>query len=493
MEAVKHISYVQPTPTMTDHGRSTPPLSPITYPAHVIPLKDPDDPSSIHDETASTTSSRSTSQTRPISIPSSSTRPHSRCSASNSSSHSVGITIGPSSPLVPAPPLSPTLTTSFTNPLYAIPHPHEMSSPSFPLLVSLNSKVDLTSLDDLHDGEEGEEVMALHVGRGGGGAGKAGFMVGDSDSESDEEDDYERREEIERRSRFDGLDGAGDDYPMGEEILGGRLERVDPNDTPFSDAATDIVPSALTISGPPLPHQKYPQPSSNPQQQPLNYPPMRVPKSKIKVVGGSVPREPYQAGAKRRAHSKDLFDYIERKPRMSEGVTRLIFKQIADAIAYLHSRGFVHRDIKDENVIIDDSMKVKVIDFGASRSIPKSRTDYFWDFVGTLTYAPPECIPFSADVALEPHRGPEQDVWSLGVLLFILLETRPPFPPNSTREARTRRPILTTSRTDALKDLLFGMLDPVQETRMTMDAVTAHPWFLTMPTMPMAIPRGPCI
>ncbi|KAI8829405.1 kinase-like domain-containing protein [Chytriomyces cf. hyalinus JEL632] len=271
MEAVKHISYVQPTPNMTDHGPSTPPLSPITYPAHVIPLKDPDDPSSIHDETASTTSSRSTSQTR------------------------------------------------------------------------------------------------------------------------------------------------------------------------------------------------------------------------------SVPREPYQ-GAKRRAHSKDLFDYIERKPRMSEGVTRLIFKQIADAIAYLHSRGFVHRDIKDENVIIDDSMKVKVIDFGASRSIPKSRTDYFWDFVGTLTYAPPECIPFSAGVALEPHRGPEQDVWSLGVLLFILLETRPPFPANSTREARTRRPILTTSRTDALKDLLFGMLDPVQETRMTIEAVTAHPWFLTMPTMPMAnIPRGPCI
>ncbi|KAJ3234970.1 hypothetical protein HDU81_000989 [Chytriomyces hyalinus] len=502
MEAVKHISYVQPTP-ISDHGPSTPPLSPVTYPALVIPLKDPDDP--INDETASITSSRSTSQSRPISIPSS-TRPHSRCSASNSSSHRDGFTMGPSSPLVPAPPLSPTLTTSMTNPLYAIPHPHEMSSPSFPLLVSLNSKVDLTSLDDVHDGDEGEELMALHVGRGGGG--KAGFMVGDSESESDEEDGgYERREEqgvelIERRSRFDGLDeSAGGDYPMGEEI---RLEpaildfmahnNASPSNAPFPDTAfviasnKDMIPSTLTTPAAPLPHQKYLQPSSNPQQQQqqqLNYPPMRVPKSKIKMVGGSVPREPNQGGAKRRAHSKDLFDYIERKPRMSEGVTRLIFKQIADAIAYLHSRGFVHRDIKDENVIIDDSMKVKVIDFGAARSIPKTRTDYFWDFVGTLTYAPPECIPFSADVPLEPHRGPEQDVWSLGVLLFILLETRPPFPPNSSREARTRRPILTTSRSDALKDLLFGMLDPVIETRFTMEAVIAHPWFLTMPT-----PRG---
>ncbi|KAI8610756.1 kinase-like domain-containing protein [Chytriomyces sp. MP71] len=154
---------------------------------------------------------------------------------------------------------------------------------------------------------------------------------------------------------------------------------------------------------------------------PLGFPTLRGPRSAaINVVGGKPGREPH-AHFRRRAHSKDLFDYIEKKPRMAEGVARLIFKQIAEAVAYLHARGFVHRDIKDENVIIDDNMKVKLIDFGAARHIPKNRTDYFADFVGTLTYAPPECIASSETTVLEPHRGPEQDVWSLGVLLFVLL------------------------------------------------------------------------
>ncbi|KAI8620780.1 kinase-like domain-containing protein [Chytriomyces sp. MP71] len=125
-------------------------------------------------------------------------------------------------------------------------------------------------------------------------------------------------------------------------------------------------------------------------------------------------------------------------------------------------------------------MKVKLIDFGAARHIPKNRTDYFAEFVGTLTYAPPECIALSDGTALEPQRGPEQDVWSLGVLLFVLLETRPPFPPDSTRETRSRRPVLSNPRSDVLKDLLFRMLDPIVEVRIGMSEVVAHPWLIAV-------------
>ncbi|KAJ3118895.1 hypothetical protein HDU96_006546 [Phlyctochytrium bullatum] len=116
-----------------------------------------------------------------------------------------------------------------------------------------------------------------------------------------------------------------------------------------------------------------------------------------------------------RRPSQDLFECIERNPRMPEDVARVIFAQIVDAVLYMHVKGYVHRDIKDENVIIDDSLRVKLIDFGTARPIPTSQADYFDDLCGTLVYSAPEVL------AGQRYRGPEADVWSLGVLLFILV------------------------------------------------------------------------
>ncbi|KAJ3106166.1 hypothetical protein HDU97_006983 [Phlyctochytrium planicorne] len=174
-----------------------------------------------------------------------------------------------------------------------------------------------------------------------------------------------------------------------------------------------------------------------------------------------------------RRPSQDLFECIERNPKMHEDAARVIFAQIADAIGYMHGRGFVHRDIKDENVIIDDSLRVKLIDFGTARAIPTSEHDFFDDLCGTLVYTAPEVL------AGGKYRGPEADVWSLGVLLFILVESTLPFPPDANDvSSRQVRPALKSKRSIACRDLLFRMLDPNPETRIVMSDVVAHPWIV---------------
>jgi serine/threonine protein kinase len=109
-----------------------------------------------------------------------------------------------------------------------------------------------------------------------------------------------------------------------------------------------------------------------------------------------------------RSPSSDLFDYIKQsRGLISEDKIRIIFIQIVDAVHYLHGQGFVHRDIKDENVIIFDGDKVKLVDFGAADRIPTSQSDYFCSFRGTLRYTPPEMFTNPR------HRGPQVDICKL--------------------------------------------------------------------------------
>jgi serine/threonine protein kinase len=116
----------------------------------------------------------------------------------------------------------------------------------------------------------------------------------------------------------------------------------------------------------------------------------------------------------------DLFDYIELKEQgLTEEEVRFIFSQVVSAVGHLHNHGIVHRDIKDENVILDLKGGVRLIDFGGAAYLKGGKM--FDTFVGTLDYAAPEILKG------EPYAGPPQDIWACGILLYTLIYRENPF------------------------------------------------------------------
>ncbi|KIP11994.1 hypothetical protein PHLGIDRAFT_27609 [Phlebiopsis gigantea 11061_1 CR5-6] len=115
----------------------------------------------------------------------------------------------------------------------------------------------------------------------------------------------------------------------------------------------------------------------------------------------------------------DLFDLVESYPNgLPPSLIRSYLGQIADALCFLHSKGIVHRDIKDENVVLGLASKCVLIDFGSSGLVKRGG----WDtFSGTLDYAGPEILRG------ERYQGKEQDVWAFGVVAYVMLVGECPF------------------------------------------------------------------
>ncbi|CUA73869.1 hypothetical protein RSOLAG22IIIB_01390 [Rhizoctonia solani] len=122
----------------------------------------------------------------------------------------------------------------------------------------------------------------------------------------------------------------------------------------------------------------------------------------------------------------DLFDLVEMYPQGLPGfLIRSYLGQMADALAFLHSKGICHRDIKDENVVLGPAGRCWLIDFGSSGVVRRGG----WDtFSGTLDYAGPEILRG------ERYTGPPQDVWAFGVVAYVLLVGECPF--SSAQEAQ---------------------------------------------------------
>ena len=116
-----------------------------------------------------------------------------------------------------------------------------------------------------------------------------------------------------------------------------------------------------------------------------------------------------------------LFSYIRSKDkhRLSEFETRQLFGQITDAVNYCHRKGIIHRDLKLQNILLDENRNIKIIDFGFAVQVQP--TTKLAMYCGTPNYMAPEII------CRDNYSGPAADIWALGVILYVMLTGKFPF------------------------------------------------------------------
>ncbi|XP_078165213.1 calcium-dependent protein kinase 7-like [Carex rostrata] len=173
----------------------------------------------------------------------------------------------------------------------------------------------------------------------------------------------------------------------------------------------------------------------------------------------------------------ELFDRIVARGHYSERAAANVFRTIVEVVQVCHEQGVIHRDLKPENFLFANTSEdspLKAIDFGLSVFFKPGQQ--FTEVVGSPYYMAPE--------VLKRCYGPEVDVWSAGVILYILLCGVPPFWAESDEGIAQAiiRGVYTFDRepwprvSENAKDLITKMLDPNPYVRLTAKEVLEHPW-----------------
>lgn len=164
------------------------------------------------------------------------------------------------------------------------------------------------------------------------------------------------------------------------------------------------------------------------------------------------------------------------KGRFTEDLSRKYFQQLISAVGYCHSRGVFHRDLKPENLLVDENGNLKVSDFGLSALTDQIRPDgLLHTLCGTPAYVAPEIL------SKKGYDGAKVDVWSCGVILFVLTAGYLPF--NDPNLMAMYKKIYTGDfrcpkwMSNDLKRFLTRLLDTNPETRITVDQIINDPWF----------------
>lgn len=185
----------------------------------------------------------------------------------------------------------------------------------------------------------------------------------------------------------------------------------------------------------------------------------------------------------------ELFDQISQKKTLNEGISAKICKQLFSAVLYLHENFIVHRDIKPENIMLEDSddiLNIKLIDFGTATVF--NRKAKLTSLTGSTYYISPEVI--------EGSYNEKCDMWSCGVILYILLSGCPPFPGNSDEQILDRIRIGKYSFQGAVwdqvsneaKDLIKKLLCP-EMLRLSAFEALSHPWIQSNGNYPLPSPE----
>ena len=173
-----------------------------------------------------------------------------------------------------------------------------------------------------------------------------------------------------------------------------------------------------------------------------------------------------------------MFDAMQSQMKFTEAEAARIMHQLLLTLNHMHAQDIIHRDLKLENILIDDNLDLKVADFGFAtyKSI-----DALKSYRGTMTYMAPEIKEGKV------YKGTQVDLFSVGVILFIIVQGIFPF-----KEARKEEffyNLILTGQIDTyfqkvnganlsmeFKDLILGLFSYDPEKRLTIDQIKSHPW-----------------
>ncbi|RKF83633.1 Protein kinase kin1 [Golovinomyces cichoracearum] len=169
-----------------------------------------------------------------------------------------------------------------------------------------------------------------------------------------------------------------------------------------------------------------------------------------------------------------MLDYIISHGRLKEKQARKFSRQIASALDYCHRNSIVHRDLKIENILISKTGDIKIIDFGLSNMF--NPRDHLKTFCGSLYFAAPELLQ------AKRYTGPEVDVWSFGIVLYVLVCGKVPFDDQNmpALHAKIKKGVVDYPNWISLecKNLISRMLVTDSRQRATLQEIMIHPWML---------------
>lgn len=196
----------------------------------------------------------------------------------------------------------------------------------------------------------------------------------------------------------------------------------------------------------------------------------------------------------------DLMDYLisqqtPQQPGIPEQMSRDIVKQVLEAVAYVHSMGISHRDLKPDNILINsfDPVSVKVADFGLAKL--QAQGTFLKTFCGTLAYLAPEVL-LSRQQQHDPKGTQDEkpavvytklvDIWSVGCLAYVILTGCMPFGGGTQEELYRsvlagdyhKGPLENSNISEEAKSFIANLLDVDTESRPQAEQALRHPWFL---------------
>ncbi|ANQ08114.1 Asparagine-rich protein [Plasmodium coatneyi] len=173
----------------------------------------------------------------------------------------------------------------------------------------------------------------------------------------------------------------------------------------------------------------------------------------------------------------ELYDFLLTETRLSEIHANKIITQLIKTVAYLHRCGIIHRDIKPENILLTDKSRdaqIKLTDFGLSTLCAPN--ELLKEPCGTLAYVAPEVI------TLQGYNH-KVDAWSIGIILYLLLSGKLPFPISKNTEMNVQKNYVLTfkdhvwkSISSSAKDLISKLLELNVEKRISANEALEHIW-----------------